>query len=176
MVLKRRYVELAFYNAWANSRIYDRAAALSDSDYRADHGAFFGSLHGTLNHLLVADRLWMARFREEPAPKLRLDQILFDDLSALRQAREAIDADILRFVEAQDEASLARPFTYQTVSNPVRITQPLAPAFDHFFNHQTHHRGQAHMLLTRITGDAPSLDLIGLQREAKLGGVVAQPL
>ncbi len=75
---------LAAYNAWANRRLYDAAAALPDADYRADRGAFFKSVHGTLNHLLVADRIWMRRFTGEGEHPNRLDAILFEDVSELR--------------------------------------------------------------------------------------------
>ena len=170
-MLKPRYQELALYNSWANRRIYEAAAALADADYRDDHAAFFKSVHGTLNHLVVTDGLWMARFRQEPPLPYGLDHILFEDFAELRAAREAKDAEIEAFVEGQSEALLQKTFTYRTVTNPATVTQPLAPALDHFFNHQTHHRGQTHALLTRIAGSAPSLDLIGFQREAGLGGV-----
>ncbi|MCC6948667.1 MAG: damage-inducible protein DinB [Bradyrhizobiaceae bacterium] len=167
-----RYSMFAGYNAWANERLYDAAAKLSDTDYRADRGAFFKSVHGTLNHLLVADRIWMRRFTGEGEQPPSLDAILFDDLAALCEARWAEDRRISRYIESLDDAKLAGEFTYRTVTNPRTITQPLAPALDHFFNHQTHHRGQAHALLTAIGGHdfAPSFDLILFQREAGFGG------
>jgi uncharacterized damage-inducible protein DinB len=159
----------AAYNAWANRRIYDDAAALSDADYRADKGAFFGSLHGTLNHLLVADLLWMRRFTGEGDTPSRLDEILHDDLASLRAAREREDARIIAYAATLDAATLAATIRYRTLSSPTEIAQPLAPAIDHFFNHQTHHRGQAHCLLTILTGRAPVLDLLYFQRETGLG-------
>lgn len=171
-----RYRDLAAYNAWANARLYDAAAALPDAVYRADGGAFFGSLHGTLNHILVADTIWMARLAGDATPPPALDAILFDDLAALRIAREAMDARIRAFVDGLAERDLAATFSYRTISNPVVITQPLAPALDHVFNHQTHHRGQAHALLTRAVGEAPSFDLILWQRETGRGGAVTSPI
>jgi uncharacterized damage-inducible protein DinB len=87
---------LAAYNSWANRRLYEAAAALSDADYRADRGAFFKSVHGTLNHLLVGDRIWMKRFTGEGDAPTKLDAILFDDLPSLRSARVAEDARIER--------------------------------------------------------------------------------
>jgi uncharacterized damage-inducible protein DinB len=155
---------LAAYNSWANRRLYGAAAALSDAEYRADRGAFFKSVHGTLNHLLVGDRIWMKRFTGEGAPT-KLDAILFDDLPSLRAAREAEDARIERYVGGLSDADLAGRIRYRTISNPADIEQPLMPALIHFFNHQTHHRGQVHCLLTGLTGRAPSLDLILFQRE-----------
>jgi uncharacterized damage-inducible protein DinB len=160
---------MAAYNSWANRRLYDAAASLSDIDYRADRGAFFKSVHGTLNHLLVADRIWMKRFTGEGEAPARLDAILFEHLGELRSAREAEDARIERYIGGLSEAELAGRIRYRTITNPRDFEQPLAPALMHFFNHQTHHRGQAHCLLTGLTGTAPSLDLLLYQRETGVG-------
>ncbi|WP_372421663.1 DinB family protein [Salinarimonas chemoclinalis] len=176
MKIEDRYRDLAAYNAWANRRLYDAAAALPDAAYRSEEGAFFGSLHRTMNHILVGDTIWMARFTGEDTPLPALDAVLHDDAAALRAAREAMDARIVAFVEGLDEAALAGGFSYRTILNPSLVTQPLAPALDHFFNHQTHHRGQAHALLTRLSGTAPSFDLINFQRESGRGGAVITPL
>jgi uncharacterized damage-inducible protein DinB len=166
---------LAGYNAWANRRLYDAAAELADADYRADHGAFFGSVHGTLNHLLVGDRVWMYRFTGEGPLPARLNEILYDDLQSLRAAREAEDARIAAYVASLAPADLDRTIRYRTISNPADIEQELKLALLHVFNHQTHHRGQVHCLLTRITDTAPSLDLIYYQREAGVGLVSGAP-
>jgi uncharacterized damage-inducible protein DinB len=174
--MAERYRMFAAYNAWANDRLYQAATKLSDADYRADRGAFFGSVHGTLNHLLVADRLWMRRFTGTGEVADSLDAILHEDLRELREARRAEDLRISRYVNDLDDGALGREFSYRTVTNPKTVTQPLAPALDHFFNHQTHHRGQTHCLLTMIAGrnTAPSLDLILFQRETGLGGTRQQ--
>lgn len=164
-----RYCMFAGYNAWANRRLYAAAAALPEADYRADRGAFFRSVHGTLNHLLATDRIWMKRFTGEGEAPDRLDAILFEDRATLRQAREAEDARIIGWVESLGEAGLARTFRYRRVSSPDLFEQPLAPALDHFFNHQTHHRGQVHALLTGLAGQAPELDLLFYQRETGIG-------
>jgi uncharacterized damage-inducible protein DinB len=160
---------MAAYNAWANRRLYDAAAGLPDADYRADRGAFFKSVHGTLNHILVADRIWMRRFTGAGEHPNRLDAILFEDLPGLRAAREAEDSRIARYVDGLTDADFAGRFRYRTITNPRDIEQPLQPALMHFFNHQTHHRGQAHCLLTGLTGTAPSLDLLVHQRETGMG-------
>jgi uncharacterized damage-inducible protein DinB len=169
--MRSRYVMFAHYNRWANERLYGAAAKLGDGDYRADRGAFFKSVHGTLNHLLVGDRIWMQRFTGAGTAPDRLDAILYDDFSALRAARRDEDERIVRHVEGLSNADLAGRIRYRTVVQPATIEQELAPALDHFFNHQTHHRGQAHCLLTAITGACPSLDLILFQRERGLGGI-----
>jgi uncharacterized damage-inducible protein DinB len=160
---------LAAYNAWANTRLYAAAATLPDADYRADRGAFFKSVHGTLNHLLGTDRIWMRRFTGAGDAPSRLDAILFEDLGSLRGAREAEDARIVAYADGLSEEALAGRFRYRRVSSPEAFEQPLAPALLHFFNHQTHHRGQIHALLTGLTGEAPALDLLFFQRESGLG-------
>ena len=169
--MKPHFSMFAAYNRWANERLYEAAGKLADADYRANRGAFFGSLHGTLNHLLVADRVWLHRFTGEGPVETKLDAILFDDLARLAAARRDEDERIIAFVETLNEGALAATFTYRTIVNPKDITQPLAPALAHFFNHQTHHRGQAHCLVTEIAGNdaMPSLDLIAFQRETGVG-------
>ncbi|TVR07822.1 MAG: damage-inducible protein DinB [Salinarimonadaceae bacterium] len=160
---------MALYNAWANRLLYDAARQVAEGDYHAARGAFFGSLHGTLNHVLVADRIWMRRFTGEGEAPTRLDETLFDDLPSLSAAREAEDARIIGWIESLDDAAILRRFSYVPIAHPVETSQPLGPALTHFFNHQTHHRGQAHCLLTQIAGAAPSIDLIYFQRETGVG-------
>ncbi len=168
-LLKQHFDTFARYNAWANTRLFDAAARLSAADYRADRGAFFRSIQGTLNHLLVTDRVWMFRFTGEGNSPDRLDAILFEELEPLRLAREAEDTRIMRYITELSEASLEGTITYRRVSTPEAITQPLTPALAHWFNHQTHHRGQAHALLTGLVGRAPELDLLFYQRLAEEG-------
>lgn len=165
--LNATFKMLAHANEWANKRLYEAVAKLSDVDYRTNRGAFFGSMHGTLNHLLVADRIWMHRFTGKGDCPTQLNAVLFDDFKALRAAREAEDIRIVNYIERLTPVELSSETTFMTVSNPRRITQRLAPALSHFFNHQTHHRGQAHCLLTMMTGDAPSFDLMQYQREVE---------
>lgn len=169
--MKARYVMFAAYNTWANERLYDAAAKLSDADYRANRGAYFKSMHGTLNHLLIGDLIWMRRFTGTGPVPDRLDAILHDRFADLRDARRAEDARIIGWIASLTDADIGGTLRYRTVVNPRTIEQPVAPALDHFFNHQTHHRGQAHGLLTAITGDAPSFDLIIFQRETGFGGL-----
>lgn len=162
-----RYRMFAGYNAWCNKRLFDATARVADSDYRADRGAFFKSLHGTLNHLLVGDRIWMQRFTGQGETPPGLDVILHDNFAQLCSARREEDERILRYIAGLSDDDFAKTIRYRTVVNPQDIEQPLAPALDHFFNHQTHHRGQAHALLSAILGNGltPSFDLIIYQRE-----------
>jgi len=161
-----RYRTLAGYNRWANNRLYAVAERLSPEQYTTDQGAFFGSVHGTLNHILVADRIWMHRLTGTGDLPASLDVILCDTFTDLRAARAAQDDRIIAFVAALDEPALSRVLHY-TNSSGANFAQRLDNVLDHFFNHQTHHRGQAHALLTHFLGKdaSPSLDLIAFQRE-----------
>ncbi|MGO4438514.1 DinB family protein [Rhizobium sp. RAF56] len=155
----------ADYNRWANGKLYAAARELTDAEYRQDMGAFFGSLHQTLNHLLIADRVWMHRFSGEGQPPKVLNAILFDELPELEAARQAEDLGIIAWCDGLDEERLAGMLTYVPVSKPVVVSQSLAPALAHFFNHQTHHRGQCHMTLTALGKPSLALDLIYFLRE-----------
>jgi uncharacterized damage-inducible protein DinB len=170
--MKSRYEMFAAYNTWCNERLYDAAATVSDADYRKDRGAFFKSLHGTLNHLLVGDRIWMQRFTGEGDMPPSLDAILYDNFAALRVARRAEDERISHYAASLSDIQLAGTLRFRTFVNPQTVEQQLEPALDHFFNHQTHHRGQAHALLSSIVGNdkTPSFDLIIFQRQTGLGG------
>ena len=161
-MLKAHFDQLAAYNRWANRRVYDDAATLPDEVRKRAVGLFFGSLHGTLNHMLVADYIWMRRFTGEGPQPARLNQILYEDFSELRAARQAEDERIVGFVTGLE--GYDRVITYQN-STGKTYQQALGPALAHFFNHQAHHRGQLHAGLTiaGIREPAP-LDLLVLQR------------
>lgn len=162
------FSHLAGYNAWANRRLYDAAAQLSDEQLWRDAGLFFQSVGGTLNHLLVTDRVWMKRFTGAGDHPDRLSAILHRDLGQLRAAREAEDARIIAFVAALTEERLADEISYSMMTRPDRITSTLWPDLLHLFNHQTHHRGQAHSGLSILTGaEPPSLDMVYFARGMK---------
>ncbi len=150
---------LARYNRWANGRLYAAAAALSDAEYRADRGAYFSSVHGTLNHVLVADRIWPKRITGEGDAPGRLDVILCDALDELEAARACEDDRIADVVAAQNDASLAATLRYANMSGR-EFEQSLWWVFAHLFNHQTHHRGQAHALIGQLGHEPPELDLV----------------
>src|SRR5829696_3211065 len=101
--MKPHFAMMAGYNAWCNERLYDVAAQLADADYRADRGAFFKSVHGTLNHILAADRIWMRRFTGEGEAPNRLDAILFENFAELRAAREKEDARVVTYIGGLSE-------------------------------------------------------------------------
>jgi uncharacterized damage-inducible protein DinB len=158
-----RYRIFARYNAWANGRLYDAAASLPEAAYKADRKAFFGSIHGTLNHLLVGDRIWMQRLTGVGETYERLDLILHEDLASLRGAREAEDARIIAYVEGLDEPALERVLEYRNTTG-TGFRQQVCAMLDHVFNHQTHHRGQVHALLGAAGVAPPPLDLLIYQR------------
>jgi uncharacterized damage-inducible protein DinB len=162
--MKKHYMMFAAYNQWANGRVYDAAAVLTDEEYRRNTGAYFKSMMGTLNHLVVADRIWMKRFTGEGEAPTTLDAIIHTDLAKLRAAREAEDSRIIKWVDSLSEKALDGRFTYMTITDMRTVSQRLAPALDHVFNHQTHHRGQAHMILTSLGQLSLQLDLAAFQR------------
>ena len=172
--VKPLFEMLAAYNAWANERLYAAAALVPEREYCADHGVFFSSLHGTLNHLLVGDRIWMHRFTGEGEVPKALESILYDDFGSLLEARRTEDARVIAYISRLDEATLAGTILYRSTRSPAELEQKLAPLLLHFFNHQTHHRGQAHAILTRIMDEAPSLDLLVFQRESGLSMIKNQ--
>jgi uncharacterized damage-inducible protein DinB len=163
-VMKAHFERFAAYNKWANARLYEAAFAVDDATYRRNVGAFFKSLHGTLNHLLVTDRMWMRRLTGEGEHPSRLDAIMFEDRLELARARADEDERIVRFIGSLDEAALSGSIKYANTSGK-EFEQPRAEILAHLFNHQTHHRGQAHTILSICTGrEPPSLDLLGLYR------------
>ena len=172
--MKPHFEMLAAYNAWVNERLYDAAAKVGDAEYRADRGAFFGSLHGTLNHLLLGDRIWMHRFTGEGEEPKQLDAILYDDFADLRAARRTEDERIVGYIARLTDTALKGTLRYRSTRAPAELEQYLAPLLLHFFNHQTHHRGQAHCLPTAIAGEAPSFDLLVFQRATGVGMVKGQ--
>ena len=159
-----QFKQFAAYNKWANARLYAAALDLSQSSYRLHIGVAFGGLHGTLNHLLLTDRLWLKRLTGEGDHPNRLDAILYEDRMELARARIAEDERLITIIEKYDEAALRGLHSYRTGSGMPQ-SQVLGDILMHLFNHQTHHRGQAHACLSILTGDEPpSLDLLVFQR------------
>ena len=150
----------ARYNAWANGRLYDACQALPEAAYLAPRAAaFFTSLHGTLSHVLVGDRAWMRRLTGEGPQPAALDEMLYPALAPLRRARIAEDARIIDFTDRLDAAALTRVVAYRTMAGDDHADS-MALLLAHMFNHQSHHRGQAHALLSDAGASPPPLDLI----------------
>ena len=163
------YHILAGFNQWANRRIYDAVATLSDADFHKDMGAFFGSIHATLNHILVVDCLWVSRAMGEYHGIKGLDEILYEDLNGLRDAREQMDAQIIEFVDrlmAGEDGGLDKEVKYRLTKTEEKHTSPVRHILLTLFNHHTHHRGQVHCMLSQLgIKDPPALDIIFYLRE-----------
>jgi len=160
----------ARYNRWMNDKLYGLAATLSDEVRKRDCGAFFKSIHGTFNHLLLADRVWLARFNGVTVPDgfmgpgiRSLDQELYVDFVELRRERARTDDELTAWVAGLTQERLAAPLVY--LRRGQRLESPLWGAVAHIFNHQTHHRGQITALLTQQGCDPGVTDLVAMLRE-----------
>lgn len=170
MSLKQDFALMARYNQWMNARLYAAAAALNEAELQADRGAFFGSILSTLHHVHAADAHWLHRFaagapelgsldgvRAMALPEL-VRGITFPDFDRLRADREMLDAAIVAFTAEADDATYARPLNY-TNSAGERHAKSFGLVLRHFFNHQTHHRGQATTLFSQLGVDVGATDL-----------------
>ena len=151
---------MARYNRWMNERLYEAAAGIPDAERKRDVGAFFKSIHGTLNHLLLADNVWMGRFEGPAFVPVSLAQELHADFEALRAARAAVDGRIEAWAAKLTGQDLAGALRYTSIVNPAPRTCPMDLAVAHFFNHQTHHRGQLTTLLMQRGIDPGVTDLL----------------
>lgn len=156
---------MAAYNAEMNRRLYDAAAHLSETERRASRGAFWGSIHGTLTHILWGDRQWMSRFDDwpKPATPIKESAVMIDDFAELTAARRQADSGITRWASRIDDSWLEQDLVWFSGAANREIRAPKRLLVTHFFNHQTHHRGQAHALLTaagETTGDTDLFLLI----------------
>jgi uncharacterized damage-inducible protein DinB len=149
---------MAAYNAEMNRRLYAAADALTDEQRRAERGAFFGSIQGTLSHLLWGDTVWMGRFAGWPIPPVGIpgSAALHGDWARLKAERAAADAGIEAWAATLEPAWLEGSLGWDSAAMGRHVARPRTVLVTHFFNHQTHHRGQAHALLTAAgarTGD-----------------------
>ena len=155
-------VTMARYNAWQNENLYGAAATLSDATRRQDRGAFFGSIHGTFCHLLWGDRMWLSRFAGTPKPAVPGSESArmiadWDELVAERQATDALIGDWAAGLSAE---WLAGDLTWVSGISGRELTRPRSQLVVHFFNHQTHHRGQVHAMLTASGAKPGETDLV----------------
>lgn len=158
----------ARYNRWMNDKLYALAATLTDEARKRDAGAFFKSIHGTLNHLLLADRVWLGRFKGVPLPDeflgpggiRTLDQELSADFDELRRQRALTDDELSAWVADITPERIAAPLVY--LRRGQKQERPLWWLVAHLFNHQTHHRGQVTTLLMQQGHDPGSTDLFAM--------------
>jgi uncharacterized damage-inducible protein DinB len=157
---------MASYNAIMNRALYDAAGRLSDDARRAERGAFWGSIHGTFNHLLWADQIWMSRFDgwAKPAVVQKDSASLIGDFDGLARAREDADARIRDWAAKVDDAWIGGSLTWVSGAVGRELTMPAGFLLMHFFNHQTHHRGQAHALITAAGEKTADTDLFVVAR------------
>lgn len=175
MSLCEHFVLMAEYNQWMNAKVYATAGRLTGAEVAQDRGAFFGSILGTLNHIVVADLVWLRRFKSfEPhralleaverwPEPLALAQLLYPDLPSLQAQREPLDQLIRDWAAGLSEQDMAASLVYKNMQGVV-AQRRYASLIQHFFNHQTHHRGQASSLLTQAGQDVGVTDLLSLIR------------
>lgn len=162
---------MARYNSWMNERLYTAASSLSDEALNTERGAFFGSILGTLNHLLVADRIWLGRYTAHPAnfralqalaeleAPTRLDQPMGADIRELAALRKQLDSCIEALAAEMGEEQLDQPLSYRNMKG-VAAQKHFFALLMHLFNHQTHHRGQVHAMLTAAGAVPGPTDLV----------------
>lgn len=173
MGLQPHFLLMATYNQWMNDTVYDAASKMSKAELFADKGAYFGSIFGTLNHIVVADTIWLKRFATHPSSTTtlavmvalptpeRLDQVMFDDLDGLKTHRQWLDSVIINWIAALKDEGLESVLSYHSTQG-VPAIRSFSSLLFHFFNHQTHHRGQVSTLLSQAGVDIGITDLLAL--------------
>jgi uncharacterized damage-inducible protein DinB len=152
-------VLMAEYNAWMNDKIYVLCAGLTDEQRKADRGAFFKSIHATLNHLLWADRAFLVRLGQLDVPIGTFNEMLFEEFEPMRAERKRFDDRLLHWARTLEDGSLASEYEFVSVAWQRRRRMPRYVMVVQMFNHQTHHRGQLTTLLTQMGLDVGSTDL-----------------
>jgi uncharacterized damage-inducible protein DinB len=157
---------MAAYNAEMNRRVYAAAGRLSDDERRLSRGAFWGTIHGTLCHILWGDLIWMSRFDgwEKPAVAMNDSVALFADFNELHRARAETDEKISAWASHVSESWLRDDEAWYSGVLKREMRSPRGLLVTHFFNHQTHHRGQAHAMITAAgeqTGDTDLFLVVG---------------
>ena len=150
---------MAAYNGWMNRKVYEAAARLSDEERKADRGAFFGSIHSTLNHILWGDRAWLSRFNGKSYSVGKIGVDLFEDFGGLLDARREMDDDIVAWAAQLDSEQLAGPLMWFSGVAQREFSRPRWLCVTQMFNHQTHHRGQVTTLLKQSGIDPGITDL-----------------
>ena len=172
--LKTLFQTFARYNQTLNAQLYASCSLLSDEQRQRDGGAWFKSIHGTLNHILLTDKMWLGRFVGEPFVVPTLDTELFETWAEMRREREMLDERLIAWIDGIDVERLRENFSFQPMSRPGPVTLPLWLAVAHLWNHQTHHRGQATTLMNALGADSGVTDLPALAPVTEF--VAAHPL
>ena len=156
---------LAEYNSWANAKVFEAAARLSDDDLHRDVGIYSSSVIGLLNHVLLVDRLWIRQLSGDGEAPDSEDDVLFEDLAELREAREIEDARIVAFTERLVDDDFQTQVRYHTVRQPLVEQQPLASVLAHMFHHQAHHRGELIVGFATLGATVEPFDLLRFHQE-----------
>lgn len=159
MKIRDYAIGLTAYNSWMNEKIFACAAELSDTEKKQDLSAFFKPIHGTLNHILLADESWLQRFRGQPVTMVSPSQEVYVHFDALRAARRAMDREITVWAEGLTDNFADQSFPFYSVTYRKSRVIPGWVAVTHLFNHQTHHRGQVTTLLKQTGKDSGVTDL-----------------
>ncbi len=155
----------ARYNAWANKRLYAAASTLSADALAEDRSGFFKSIMGTLNHVLLSDLIYRERLEKKPTTYTTLDEILYTDFAELREAHAGQDAWYDQYAEALDPAALDGTLSFDTVETGEYFSLPLRNCLTNLFQHQIHHRGQTHHMLSHAGIAPPPLDVVQFASE-----------
>lgn len=178
MGLKQNFELMASYNQWMNEKLYRAAEKFSQAELVEDRGAFFGSILGSLNHILVGDTIWLKRFASHPVHYNSLDsleslpvpsmltEILYEDFSELRKARVSMDEMIVNWSLEVEEGDYERALPYRSTKG-LPFTKVMGALVQHFYNHQTHHRGQVTTLLSQIGIDVGITDMLAIIPDEK---------
>ncbi len=159
MTLPAQYQAFAQYNQVMNQRIYGICSGISDEDRKQDRGAFFKSIHRTLDHLILGDRAWMNRLSDKTYTLVKIGDDLFDDFDEMAKARVDLDSDICQWTSTLTQEWLLSELTWTTTIDGTQRTQPHWLLVSQIFNHQTHHRGQLSTLLNQAGHDIGITDL-----------------
>lgn len=152
--------QFARYNVWVNEKIYAVCAGISDAERKRDLGVFFNSIHGTLNHLLLTDRVWLGRLTGTEFLVRSLRDELYADFDTLARERAITDADLTHLFASYVDADLDGDLTYTSVSTGKSRSYPLHHVLLHLCNHQTHHRGQVTAMIQRLGYDYGDIDML----------------
>ncbi|KIN64967.1 DinB family protein [Sulfitobacter noctilucicola] len=169
MINKGYVLLMARYNAWQNNQIMDIVKEMNEEDLRRDHGAFFGSIMNTLNHILWADTLWMSRFCSDVAlPSVPGSESVnyMATIGEWQAARFRMDGRMRIWGETLSNLDLTGEMTWHSGGMNKEFTQPIAMCITHMFNHQTHHRGQVHAMLTSTNKRTPTTDIVFMPEDA----------
>jgi len=155
----------ALYNRWANARLYEAVGRLTPEAFVAPRSGFFPSIMRTLNHILVADKVWLSRLTGQPHGLTALDQVIHESFSALNAERAIEDKRIIACVEGIGDEAFGQMLRYRTMTDGKETETEIGATLTHLFNHQTHHRGQVHAMLSSTDVSPPPRDFIYFQRE-----------